>query len=758
MDKHPQRKLSAILFADVSNYTATMQQDEDLARGYIRIFREVIEEKVAANQGQVLNFYGDGCICVFESSVVALECAAEAQMSFIEQAVPVRMGLHSGDVYFEDGTVYGDSVNIASRIESMGVPGSVLFSERVKRDITNHPELQHSSIGRYDFKNIYVAHEVFALTSEGMIVPTEASATAKLKESAPANKVFKFGIKEAVFGLLLLAIILVVSNWDDINDKLSTTKDSLDVGTIAILDFENHSGKEEHDILAKMLTNRVVHGVTSNDLARVVTDEVINDYQSIMTSSVVPSSRNDFLSNEMNVTEIIQGSIYTVGDEIIVECTVANAKTGEIVRGLPSVKGPADDPARVIDDVRQIVLGYLAASSDRDLNLFLDQRPPKYDAYRELLMAKAADLNNDSIELHHLQKAIAIDPDYFEPRVMLIAYYYNLREYATADSVFSTLHTVNKQSEPRQANLLYFYEALLNGQNHLIYKFLKSEYDQAPFDLTTNQSLMVIALQFTNQMDEAIEIYDVIPEDKLDYATCDKCRIRLYLKAYIDIEYNEYDDAINLCNILLNNNGEYWARDMLIRAYARSGRWDELDAFLARRVDSETENYVSDYLLLAGIESFNAGSSAQAGKYLDELKALSPGKWYLEKGIAYYLSNEYQQATEAFTVAIQKDSTNRTALSYLAAIALERDDLILANRYLDQIEALTGEYDYGQTRYYQARSYALAGNYPKALTLLEASVADGYWNDFSHFHHDVAFQDIKDSDEFVAIRDYWKEK
>ena len=171
MSTSKNRRLAAIFFADIVGYTAMMQKDEVAARQVLDKFYTTLNKKVEQYKGQVINNYGDGCLCTFDSAVAAVQCAKAVQQFFLtEPKVPVRIGLHSGDVFFEKDNVFGDSVNIASRIESLGVAGAVLFSKRIKRDIANQTDFKVQSLGDFDFKNVEKTMEVFGLANEGLVV------------------------------------------------------------------------------------------------------------------------------------------------------------------------------------------------------------------------------------------------------------------------------------------------------------------------------------------------------------------------------------------------------------------------------------------------------------------------------------------------------------------------------------------------------------------------------------------------------------
>jgi class 3 adenylate cyclase len=138
------RQLAAILFTDIAGYTAMMQRDEKSAVTMVKHHRSVLEKTVTEFNGDVIEFYGDGSLCIFTSITEAVQCAynIQQQMQQSDPVVPLRIGLHIGEVIYEDGKIMGDGVNIAARIQSLGQPGSILFSKEVYDKIRNHDEFK----------------------------------------------------------------------------------------------------------------------------------------------------------------------------------------------------------------------------------------------------------------------------------------------------------------------------------------------------------------------------------------------------------------------------------------------------------------------------------------------------------------------------------------------------------------------------------------------------------------------------------------
>src|SRR6476469_5347900 len=166
------RQLNAIMFADIAGYTAMMQEDEDLAMQLRTKLQKKLQAEVTLHHGRILEFRGDGAMCSFTSTIEAVRAALALQLDMqTNPYVPLRIGMHTGDVAVEENTIYGDGVNIASRMESFAIPGSIFISGKVYDDIKNQKDIQAVSLGKYILKNVKEEVEIFAISNPGIIIP-----------------------------------------------------------------------------------------------------------------------------------------------------------------------------------------------------------------------------------------------------------------------------------------------------------------------------------------------------------------------------------------------------------------------------------------------------------------------------------------------------------------------------------------------------------------------------------------------------------
>lgn len=153
------------MFVDMVGYTALMEENEQYAIHLRALKRRILEHQVQTHSGSIIQYYGDGALCVFRSALNAVQGALEIQKEVRCSSVSLRIGIHLGEIVCDQQGVYGHAVNVASRLESLAAPGSTLISERVYQEIKNQNSLKAaiSELGSFLFKNVKHPMQVYAL-------------------------------------------------------------------------------------------------------------------------------------------------------------------------------------------------------------------------------------------------------------------------------------------------------------------------------------------------------------------------------------------------------------------------------------------------------------------------------------------------------------------------------------------------------------------------------------------------------------------
>jgi adenylate cyclase len=158
-----QRRLAAVLAADVAGYSRLMGVDEEGTLARLKAVRKaLVDPAIASHRGRIVKTTGDGMLVEFASAVDAARCATEVQRNIAEQNADVarelriefRIGIHVGDIIIDDNDIFGDGVNIAARLEGIAEPGGVCISDDAQRQIRGKVDIVFDDMGLQTLKNI----------------------------------------------------------------------------------------------------------------------------------------------------------------------------------------------------------------------------------------------------------------------------------------------------------------------------------------------------------------------------------------------------------------------------------------------------------------------------------------------------------------------------------------------------------------------------------------------------------------------------
>jgi len=295
------RKLAAIMFTDMVGYTAIMQKDEQIALNKIERHRKVLEETTQKFNGRILQYYGDGSLSIFPSAYDAVECAMEIQRVLREEpSVPLRIGIHLGDIIVRGDSVYGDGVNVASRIEALGLAGSILFSDTIYHLIRNQPDIRTKALGKFDLKNVDHPVPVYALANEEFTVPRSERLPGKSGLLSKRGKILLTS---------LIAILLIGGGFVIYNIFQNRQAIQLEEKSIAVLPFANLSNDPEQDYFSDGITEDILNHLSKVSDLKVKSRTSTQQYKN--TSKTIPE-----IGGELGVATILEGSVRKSGNTV----------------------------------------------------------------------------------------------------------------------------------------------------------------------------------------------------------------------------------------------------------------------------------------------------------------------------------------------------------------------------------------------------------------------------------------------------------
>lgn len=372
-----ERRLAAIMAADVVGYSRLMEVDEAGTLARLKTIRlELIDPAIEKCKGRLIKTTGDGLLVEFHSVTDAVRCAAEFQRRMARRnedvsaarSIQFRIGINLGDVIVENDDIFGDGVNVAARLEAMADPGGLYVSAAVRDQVGDRLALVFEDLGEQTVKNMARPIRVFRVRIEEDGEPGERAGAAPKSPSAPAR-----------------------------------------VPSIAVLPFDNMSGDPEQEFFADGLTEDIITEVSR------FRDLLVISRNAVFTKKGKPITAKG-IAKEFNVDYVVEGSVRKAADRVRVTVQLIDGETETHVWA-ERYDRKLEDIFAIQDEVTSAIVATLrgrleAASQERA------KRKPTENmaAYEYVLTGKvlhhwsARESNAEALRM--LDKALELDPKY----------------------------------------------------------------------------------------------------------------------------------------------------------------------------------------------------------------------------------------------------------------------------------------------------------------------------------------------------------
>ena len=321
-----ERRLAAILAADVKGYSHLTELNEEASTATLRMYRAVVEESISAHRGHVFSSAGDGVVAEFPSVVEAIRCGVEIQNEIAERNVSVpengrmqfRIGVNLGDVIAEENNLYGTGVNVAVRLEQLAEAGGICISQTVYDQVRKIVEIPFEDIGEHRLKNITEPVHVYR------ILPSPLPWVRRFLSRTWRSP--RLGVAAGVL-LLLLAVsagAFYLRQPTGLWDTLLGDKGGLSLpehASIAVLPFKDMSPTHDQQYLADGIVEELITGLAK------FPDLVVIARNSTLTYKDKPVDVRQ-VGKELNVRYVVEGSIQRADQNVRVTAQLIDASTG----------------------------------------------------------------------------------------------------------------------------------------------------------------------------------------------------------------------------------------------------------------------------------------------------------------------------------------------------------------------------------------------------------------------------------------------
>ena len=424
------RKLAAILYADVADYSRLTGQDELGTHKQLGAALDLISDEIKSKDGRVVHYAGDAVLADFGSVVAAVDCAVSIQLRLAESNAQVsddkslqfRIGVNLGEVIVDRDDIYGDGVNIAARLEGLAKPGGICISGRVFEQVENKLEVGYDYLGEREVKNIKKPVRVYQV----LLDPKTAGTVIGGGMMRPP-KAWKWGALAA--GVVAVAVGGAVIVWlrpwappPEVASEAPMAVPLPDKPSIAVLPFANLSDDPAQEYFADGMTEDLITDLSKLSGLFVIARNSVFAYK----GKAVNVQK---VGRELGVRYVLEGSVRRVGDKIRINAQLIDASNGSHLWA-ERYDGRLDDIFTLQDKVARKIIGELAVRLDPKDQAIQTQKETESATAHDAFLRGWAHFLRETPEHYRLaipffEEAVQRDGNYGRAYAALAAIYNN---------------------------------------------------------------------------------------------------------------------------------------------------------------------------------------------------------------------------------------------------------------------------------------------------------------------------------------------
>ncbi len=604
-------QLAAIMFTDIVGYTLLMGKDEQKAMQVLRKNRKIHQSIIKKYHGKWLKEMGDGTLASFKTVSDAVYCAGEIQEASKEINIQLRIGIHQGEVIEENGDIFGDGVNIASRLEPLAESGQILVSGPVHRNIKNKTGISSTFIHEVDLKNVDDPVKVYQISVELTKVDFEED-----KRITWLNK------KSALWVVGIAVVFLIGYTLSDYLQFENNGASTEVIKSIAVLPFSNNKPDPETDYLGFPLANEIIGKLVYFKNLSVRPSGSIRKYAG-QTFDLVE------VGNDLKVDYIIFGTYLKGTNFIRLNIELVDVRINEIVWRKNIEVDYRNSFELLVTVADQVIKGLNVQFTQKELNRTRKDIPGDSLAYEYYLLSISYPLSNagNKRAIEMLKKSIELDSSFAPAYVQLGSRIQRLAQFGledpdkrNAESYFQKALTLNNELLMALGSL-----AMLYAETNRIEKAMeltKQMHEINPRNPSVHFYRSYI-YRYAGMLDESIQ-------EAENAISSDPKNPRLSRLGLTFLNVGEYEKAVDVFDI--DKGSVYsllWQGNILIR----QDRKEEAIAYNNRIISLEPDPL---WILVAKVHNAFIQGNIEDG--LDAMRELDEGNIVDGEAVYYWAS------------------------------------------------------------------------------------------------------------------------